>query len=169
MEKIGLFYSCNTKKTALAAKKISEEFDHKLEHVNVESLTEKNFSAYRNMILGVSTWFDGELPNYWDEFIPALEDIDLNGKVVAIFGNGNQKGYPENFVDGIGIMADLIEKQGGRLVGFTSAKGYEFESSRALRGEQFIGLALDYENQAAQVNVKIKKWVEQLKKEFDME
>ena len=122
--------------------------------------------SYNNMILGVPTWFDGELPNYWDEFVPALEDLDLKGKTVALFGNGNQKGYPENFVDGVGIMASLLESRGARLIGFTSTKGYTFESSQALRGDQFTGLALDFENQGSQINGKIKKWVDQLKKEF---
>jgi flavodoxin I len=164
--KIGLFYSFNTNKTSQAAKKIGEEFGDAVVHVNAETLTEKEFLAYDNMILGVPTWFDGELPNYWDEFVPALEDIDLEGKTVAVFGNGNQKGYPENFVDGIGIMADLLESRGARLIGFTPVKGYAFESSKALRGDQFTGLVLDFENQATQIGPKIKKWVEQLKEEF---
>lgn len=166
MKKIGLFYSFNTNKTSQAARKIGEEFGDTAVHVNAETLTEKEFLSYGNLILGVPTWFDGELPNYWDEFVPALEDLDLKGKTVAIFGNGNQKGYPENFVDGVGIMANLLESRGARLVGLTSVQGYTFESSQALRGDQFTGLALDFENQAAQINGKIKKWVEQLKKEF---
>jgi len=167
MKKTGLFYSFNTNKTSQAARKIGEEFGDAAVHVNAETLTEQEFLAYDNMILGVPTWFDGELPNYWDEFVPAIEDLDLKGKTAAVFGNGNQKGYPENFVDGIGIMANLLESRGARLVGFTSSKGYQFESSQALRGEQFSGLALDFENQASQINTKIKKWVEQLKKEFE--
>jgi flavodoxin I len=167
MKKIGLFYSFNTNKTSQAARKISEEFEKgQIDHVNAESLTEKEFLSYENMILGVPTWFDGELPNYWDEFVPALEDLDLKGKTVALFGNGNQKGYPENFADGVGIMANLLESRGARLIGFTSAEGYEFESSQALRNNKFAGLALDFENQASQINGKIKKWVEQLKQEF---
>ena len=166
MEKIGLIYSFNTNKTSLAAKKIGEEFGDAVVHVNAETLTEKEFLSYKNIILGVPTWFDGELPNYWDEFQPALEDLNLKGKTIAIFGNGNQKGYPENFLDAVGIMADLVENRGAKLVGLTSAKGYEFESSRALRGDAFAGLALDFENQGNQINNKIKKWAEQLKKEF---
>jgi hypothetical protein len=35
-----------------------------------------------------------------------------------------------------------------------------------VRGDQFCGLALDFENQASQINGKIKKWAEQVKKEF---
>jgi flavodoxin I len=167
MKKIGLVYSFNTKKTSQAARKIGEEFGNSVKNVNAETLDEKEFLAYDNLILGVPTWFDGELPNYWDEFVPTLEDLDLRGKTVAIFGNGNQKGYPENFVDGIGIMAGIVESRGAKLVGFTPVKGYEFESSQALRGDQFSGLALDFENQSSQINSKIKKWVEQLKKEFN--
>jgi flavodoxin I len=166
MKKIGLFYSFNTNKTSRAARKIGEEFGDDVVHVNAETLTEQEFMSYNNMILGVPTWFDGELPNYWDEFVPALEDLDLRGKTVAIFGNGNQKGYPENFIDGVGIMANLLESRGAHLVGLTSAKDFVFESSKALRGEMFSGLALDFENQASQINQRIKKWVEQLKNEF---
>jgi flavodoxin I len=166
MKKIGLFYSFNTNKTSQAARKIGEEFGDVVVHVNAETLTEQEFLSYDNIILGVPTWFDGELPNYWDEFVPAIEDLDLKGKTIAIFGNGNQKGYPENFIDGVGIMADLLESRGAHLVGFTSAKDFVFESSRALQGELFSGLALDFENQAPQINQKIKKWVEQLRQEF---
>lgn len=169
MSKIGLFYSFNTKKTSQTARRIIEAFGESLiQPVNVETLTEKEFMAFENMILGVPTWFDGELPNYWDEFVPALEDLDLKGKKVAIYGAGDQKGYPENFVDAVGIMAGLIEKQGGKLVGFTSAEGYTFEQSTALRGDQFCGLALDFENQAGKNKDRISKWTEQLKQEFNI-
>jgi flavodoxin I len=167
MKKIGLLYSFNTNKTSQAARKIGEEFAaDQITHVNVETITQKEFLSFSNLILGVPTWFDGELPNYWDEFVPALEDMDLKGKTIAIFGNGNQTGYPENFIDGVGIMADLLEARGAAMIGFTPAKGFEFESSKALRGELFAGLALDFENQASQINSKIKKWAEQLKREF---
>ena len=122
--------------------------------------------SYEFLILGVPTWFDGELPNYWDEFVPAIEDMDLKGKTVAIFGNGDQKGYPENFVDGIGIMAEILEKRKAKIVGFTSVEGYEYESSKAQRGNTFAGLALDFENQRKLNKDRITKWVGQLKKEF---
>jgi flavodoxin I len=167
MKKIGLIYSFNTNKTSQAARKIGDEFEAgQVEQVNAETISEKEFLSFDNLILGVPTWFDGELPNYWDEFVPALEELDLKGKTIAVFGNGNQKGYPENFLDAVGIMADLLESLGAKLVGFTSVKGYEFEHSRALRGEQLAGLALDFENQGSQINTRIKKWVEQLKQEF---
>lgn len=137
-----------------------------IEKINAETVTGEHIRSFDNLIFGVPTWFDGELPNYWDEFVPELEDMTLKGKKIAVFGNGDQKNYPENFVDGIGMMADLLESKGAMIVGLTSVKGYDFESSKALRGDKLVGLALDFENQPRQNKERIAKWAEQLKKEF---
>ncbi len=167
MNKTAIIYSFNTKKTGKIATQIREGFnDPNIEMVNAEELTEELFLSYENLIMGVPTWFDGELPNYWDEFVPALEDLDLTGKKVALFGLGDQKGYAENFLDGVGLMATILEAQGASLVGLTSIQGYEFESSRAVRDEHFLGLAIDYENQGSMNKQRIAAWIEQLKKEF---
>ena len=167
MNKTAIIYSFNTKKTGKIATQIQEGFqDDKIEMVNAEELTEELFLSFEQMIMGVPTWFDGELPNYWDEFVPALEELDLTGKTIALYGLGDQKGYPENFLDGVGIMAAILEAQGAILVGYTSIEGYEFESSRAVRNDQFLGLAIDYENQGSMNKQRIAAWIEQLKKEF---
>ncbi len=167
MKKTAIVYSFNTKKSAKIAEKIKEEFnDESIEMVNAEEITEDEFASFDQLILGVSTWFDGELPNYWDEFVPALEDMDLKGKKIAIFGLGDQKGYPENFQDGMGLMAEILEEKGAKIVGFTSTEGYTYERSRAERGDQFTGLSLDLENQSSKTNSRITEWIKQLKNEF---
>ena len=167
MKKTAIIYSFNTKKTGKVAERIREAFNSdKVEMVNAEDLTEEVFISYDQIIIGVATWFDGELPNFWDEFIPALEDLDLKDKKIALYGLGDQKGYPENFLDGMGIMAGILEDRGASLVGFTSVEGYEFESSRAQRGDQFTGLAIDYENQGSMNKERVEAWVEQLNREF---
>ena len=95
MKKTAIFYSFNTKNSSKVAEKIKKAFgESELETINTEELTEEQFLVYDNLILSVPTWFDGELPNYWDEFVPALEELDLKGKKIAIFGLGDQKGYP---------------------------------------------------------------------------
>jgi flavodoxin I len=168
MKKIGLFYSFKTVKTAQIAKKIAENFDNdKFEEFNAEDVTEEQFLKHDNLIIGCPTWFDGELPSYWDEFVPALEDVDLKGKKVAIFGNGDQKGYPENFIDAVGVFAGILEKQGAEIVGFTSTSGYSFESSKAQRGDKFCGLAIDFENQAKMSKKRVEEWSNQINKEFN--
>lgn len=167
MKKIGIIYSFNTVKTAKIADKIKDAFGSAdLEMVNAEEIGPAKFLSFDNLILGVPTWFDGELPNYWDEFVPDLEDLDLKGKKIALFGLGDQKNYGENFVDGIGVMASVLENAGASIVGYTSVEGYHFEASKAQRGDRFVGLAIDYENQGLKNKERVAAWVELLKKEF---
>lgn len=167
MEKISLIYSFNSNKTAKVAEKIKEAFgDDTLEPINAETLTEEEFLKNKTAILGVPTWFDGELPNYWDEFGPILEDLNLKDRKFALYGLGDQKGYPDNFLDAVGLMTDILEKRGARIIGFTSTEGYNFGKSKAVRENKFSGLAIDFENQATQNSSRIKKWVEQLRKEL---
>lgn len=167
MSKIGLFYSFNTKNTSAAAELVQQGMGKtKVEVVNVEEATEDDFNKFDQFILGVPTWWDGELPNYWDEFLPAVEEDSLEGKTFAIYGAGDQKGYPENFVDAIGVMAEFIESRGGKVIGHVKNEGYEFDFSRALRGDEFVGLPLDFENQKDLNESRIKAWTTQLKKEF---
>lgn len=168
MSKTGIFYSFNSNKTAKAAEKIIEEFgaDFNIVLVNAEELTEELFLSFNNMVLGVPTWFDGELPNYWDEFVPALEDLNLKGKTIAIFGLGNQVEYPENFGDAVGIMADLVQKRGAKLIGSTSTDGYTYESSKAELNGKFMGLLLDAETQPRLSKDRIINWVAELKTQF---
>ena len=137
-----------------------------MEMINVEEVTSDQFQQYDNLICGTATWFDGELPNHWDEFVPDIEDMKLKGKTIALFGLGDQKGYPENFLDGMGILAEILEAQGAKIVGFTSTEGYAYESSRAERGDQFCGLGIDYESQGNKNKERVNAWVEKLKLEF---
>lgn len=167
MKRIGLFYGSATAKTAAAAGKIKAAFTGvNVDVVPVEEAGKVAFEMYDYIIAGTSTWFDGELPTYWDEFMPEVDTLNLKGKKVAVFGLGDQKKYPDNFVDGIGTLARALEARGATLVGFTSAEGYSFEKSTALRKGLFMGLALDVENQNNLTDERILQWVGQLRKEL---
>ena len=149
MKKIGLFYATKAERTSWVAEKIQKEFgEDKIEVVPIEQAWQNDFAAYDCFIVGASTWFDGELPTYWDELLPELRTMKLKGKKVAIFGLGDQIRYPENFADGIGLLAEV------------------FEGDEALRGEQWCGLVVDLDNQSEQAEKKIKAWCQQVKKEF---
>jgi flavodoxin I len=168
MEKIAIVYSFNSTKSAIIASKIANSFGHlPIEKINVESCTGREFSLYNRLVLCVPTWFDGELPNYWDEFLPALENFDFTGKKIALFGLGDQKNYPENFCDAVGILSEFFEMKGAQIVGYTSPEGYSFESSKALKNNKLTGLLLDQENQSKLTDKRIEMWVKQLELEFD--
>ncbi len=167
MSKTVIIYSFHTQKSKKVAEKIIEAFGkNNIIAVNAEELTVEVFEKNNHFILSSPTWFDGELPNYWDEFVPDLEEMDLKNKTFAVFGLGDQKGYPENFCDAIGILVEILEKCGAKIIGHTSVEGYTFESSRAQRGDKFLGLLLDQENQGRLTQTRVDKWVEQIKKEM---
>jgi len=167
MKKIGLFCGTNAIKTVTVAKKILETFNSTdIDLISIEEAWQKDFEAYDCIIAGTSTWFDGELPSYWDEFMPKLRTMDLKDKKVAIFGLGDQVNYPDNFVDGIGFLAEAFKSAGAKIVGFTSMEGYQFNQSQALNADRFSGLALDLENEPDKTDKRISDWVNELKKEF---
>lgn len=167
MKKIGLFYATKADKTSWVADKIRQELGKDAEPVAVENAWQNDFEAYDNLIVGASTWFDGELPTYWDELLPELRTLKLKGKKVALFGLGDQVRYSENFADGLGILAEAFEQAGATLVGFTSSEGYSFDRSRALRdGDRWCGLVIDLENQSELTDRRIKEWCKQLKAEL---
>ncbi|WP_321332489.1 flavodoxin [uncultured Bacteroides sp.] len=166
MKKIGLFYGASTVRTAAIAQKIQEAFgEPKPDLVPVENAWEKEFEKYDHLIVGTATWFDGELPSYWDEMVPELKSLDLKDKKVAIFGLGDQANYPDNFVDGIGLLADAFETAGAAIVGLTSPEGYTFNHSQAVKEGKLLGLAIDVDSQPEKTDERVTNWVAQLKKE----
>ena len=109
--KTGLFYGTGTEKTTFVANKIRKAFgEDQIDIIPIESAWKRDFEAYDHIIAGTSTWFDGELPTYWDEIIPELVTLDLKNKKVAIFGLGDQTNYPDNFADAVGTG-----RPGGRI------------------------------------------------------
>lgn len=166
MKTIGLFYCAGKATSAIGQKLKAALGDYKIELIPIETVKKSDFEAYDNIIMGVYTWFDGELPASWDEVVPELKTIDMQKKRVAIFGLGDQQNYSDNFVDGIGILAGIVKSNGATLVGLTSIEEYVFDKSTAVCDNQFLGLALDVDNEPDKTDERIKRWVEQLKKEL---
>ncbi len=121
---------------------------------------------YRTLVLvcstlGRNTW-EMEQKDPWSSFLPRMQRLRLQGRKVAIVGLGDHVSYPNNFVDGMGILADIVEKLGGRLIGETETRDYVFNDSRALRGEKFIGLPLDEDYEADKTEERINRWLKNI-------
>lgn len=161
MQKTAIICSFNTIKSKRIADLILKHLgEDKAELVNAEELTAEQFKSYKKAILSTPTWFYGELPNYWDEFMPAIEDEDLSGHTYMIYGLGDQKKYPYNFVDAIGVMARFLEERGATLTGFVKNEGYNFSESKALRPDgTFYGLPLDDDNEAEKTDERVAGWL----------
>lgn len=172
MTPIGLFYGTDTGFTKIVTDQMRQEFDAvapdllTIHDVADEPVT--NMLDYEYLIVGCPTWNVGQLQDDWDNQFIHLDDLDLTGKKIAIFGLGDQYGYPESFCDAIGILGRKFIARGAELVGFTSTYGYEFTHSESVAGELFMGLVLDDENESEKTPGKIEDWVWQLVDEFDL-
>lgn len=167
MSNIGLFLGSTTGKTEYVAELFQKKLDDDVVTLhNIFDTADSDFEDYQYIVIACPTWNIGELQSDWEGYFPELDNIDFSGKKVAYFGTGDQVGYPDNFMDALGILEEKISERGGTTVGYWSTDGYDFNESRALRDGKFVGLALDEDNQSEMTEERIKAWVAQLKKEF---
>ncbi|MDB2442699.1 flavodoxin [Flavobacteriales bacterium] len=170
MEKIGLFYGSDTGNTETIALKIRDKISKEnVFVVDMYDASVEEFAKYDKIILGLSTWHDGQLQSDWDTFFEEFKEVDFTGKTVAIFGLGDQYVYCDYFIDGVGIIGEVVLNNGGEIVGKWSTEGYEHTESKAETEEGlFLGLALDEDNQFDQTDDRVDAWVAQIKKEFPL-
>jgi len=168
MAKIGLFYATDTGNTRKVAKKIKKMFgdDAEITPYNVTKATAEDLQSYEAILFGTPTLGDGELPETLEAFMPELEKVDFSGKTVALFGLGDQVGYPDEFVDALGILYKKLKKLNATIIGSWPTEGYEFKKSRAVVDGEFVGLVIDQDNQDDQTDERVEDWVEQVKPEL---
>jgi len=165
--KTKIIYGSDTGNTEVIAEELVKLLgEHEV--LTVDELEESDWGGNELYILGIPTWYDGELQSDWEDYFEEFKKVDFTGKSVAVFGLGDQIGYDEWFCDGIGILAEVVEKNGGKVIGNWPTDGYEFESSKAVMNTNntFYGLCIDEDNQPELTQERLKKWVEQLKNEY---
>ena len=133
MVTIGLFYGSDTGCTDDITKDLVSFWDQdNIQVTEISDALKEDLEAYSILILGLSTWYDGDLQSDWEAFFDTFKEIDFSGKKVAIYGLGDQVGYGEYFVDGIGILAKVVIDNGGEIIGKWSTQGYRFTASEAI-------------------------------------
>lgn len=172
MQKIGLFYGSTDGHTTEMATRILDEFQSRelavVETYDVAEFYLDEMLAYDYLILGIPTWDTGQLQRDWEEVFDEFDALDLSGKMVAVFGLGDQHDYANTFVDAIFFVADKVRERGATLVGTWPTLGYDYERSWAIENDHFLGLVLDEVNQPEQSDLRIRVWVQQLAVEFQL-
>ncbi|OVZ87299.1 flavodoxin FldB [Yersinia frederiksenii] len=168
--KIGLFYGSSTCYTEMVAEKIRDILGEDLVDLhNVKDASPHLMEEYSILILGIPTWDFGELQEDWEAIWPQLTQLNLKGKIVAMYGMGDQFGYSEWFLDALGMLHDHIAPLEVKFIGFWPIDGFEFTSPKPLSadGKHFVGLALDEVNQYDLSEERIEQWCEQILLEMD--
>lgn len=166
---VGLLYGSSTCYTEMAAERIAAALDgFQVELLDLARVPLRRANDYPLLILGIPTWDFGELQEDWERVWPQLAEIDWPAKTVALFGLGDQDGYPQWFQDALGYLAREVVARGARLVGLWPAAGYRFADSQALTedGRHFLGLALDEISEFELSEQRIRTWCAQLAAEL---
>lgn len=168
---IGLFYGSSTCYTEFVGEKIAKAFGTSLVDIHkVGEVPLNETRHYSSLIFGIPTWDYGELQEDWEENWSDIESLNLQNKKVALYGVGDQLGYPEWFLDAMGYLHDKVVLQGAEVVGYWPNMGYQFAASQALTPDKqyFVGLAIDEENQFEMTDERIDAWVKDLKIAFQL-
>ncbi|MDT3664405.1 MAG: flavodoxin [Anaerobiospirillum sp.] len=170
MKQIGLFYGTYTGTTGNIAKRIAKELGEDKVAVHNICCEGDKMADYPLLIIGTSTWSVGALQEDWNNFMPKLENMNFEGKIVALFGTGDQVNYPDTFLDGMGMLYETFQFRGAKFVGFWPTKGYDFTSPLPLYNhDNFVGLALDEDNQPELTDQRIKEWCALIRPAFGLE
>ena len=152
MGTVGIFFGTDSGNTRRVAKDIATILGPSVaaKPVNIRNATVTDLLAYDVLILGIPTYGDGQVPGLstgnatesWEEFLPTLIGEDFTGKIIAIYGLGNQKGYPDEFIDAVYYLHDQFDSCGATLIGAWPTEGYNFKKSKAVEGDHFFRLGV---------------------------
>ena len=153
MKKMGIIYGSSTGTCESIAQTIAEKLGvASVDVIDASKITTEKVGGYDILLLGTSTWGDGELQDDWYDAIKTVKTADLNGKIVALFGCGDSESYCDTFCDGC------------TFVGAVPADEYSYSSSIAVIDGKFVGLALDDVNESGKTEERINNWIEEIKK-----
>jgi len=171
MSKIGIFFGSSSGVTRGAAELLQEQLPGS-ELIDMEEDYDgiDQFDDYDVLILGSSTWGQGDPQRDWVDALYELDNDrpDMSGKKVAFFGAGDQKTHGEHFLSALGKMHDLFVSLGATSYGFTPTSGYDYEFSLAEKEGKFCGLGIDDVNQEDLTEERVVGWASQLKSEMGL-
>ena len=167
-KKIGIFYGSTTGTTEAVANKIAEKLGVATADIHdVSKMTAELANSYDVLVLGTSTWGDGELQDDWYDGVNTLKGINLANKIIALFGCGDSESYSDTFCDGMGVLYEDLKGSGCKFIGSVPTGDYTFSSSVSVEGDKFVGLAIDDVNESDKTDERIASWTTLLKSIID--
>ena len=162
MKKTAIFYNSITGGAREIAAALASALKGETDALDINDVDNVDLSKYGLVVLGASTWNVGE-SDEWDDFLAKLDPGAIGEVTFALYGLGDQREFPDHFLDTMGMLYDRLMDLGATLIGQTETAGYAFRGSAAVVDGHFVGLAIDQENQPEMTPVRLKSWVERLR------
>ena len=158
MKRIGIFYGSTTGTTKEVAHQIAKALDVAESDIHdVADVAPSAVAPYDVLVLGSSTWGNGDMQDDWYDFADGLQAIDLKGRKIALFGCGDEN-MSETFCNAVGDMYDRLKDTGAEFIGAFNVDGYDFNHTNAMRDGQIIGLLIDDVNHSDMTPGRIRDW-----------
>lgn len=115
MSQILLLYGTTTGNTQVVATKIQQLLSQANHQVNLKNVSETDVNELQNytqLVVGCSTWDDGQLQADMKDFLDKLNasQVSLSGKKIALFALGDS-GYPQ-FCASAELLQQAFIKEG---------------------------------------------------------
>lgn len=163
MKKIGIFYGSTTGYTADVANRIAKALGVEMKDVyDVANAEPSKLGDYDIIILGSSTWGNGDLQENWEDFIQGAEAMCLKGKEIAIFGLGDEN-FSDTFCAAIGEIYRRMQSTEATFIAPFNADGYDYSECGAFVDGKCVGLVLDEVNHSDLTDERIAQWVKEIK------
>ncbi|MDE6196299.1 MAG: flavodoxin [Muribaculaceae bacterium] len=163
MKNIGIFYGSTTGTTADIARRIAQLLGVPDADVHdVADTAPDRLGDYSTLILGSSTWGNGDLQDDWYDFIDGAGALDLSDRQTALFGCGDET-MSDTFCNAVGKLYEGLRKTGTKFIGEFPAEGYSFNASLAADGKLMRGLVLDEVNHPELTDRRLRQWTDILK------
>lgn len=158
--KTGIFYGSTTGATADIARRIARALGVGESDIHdVARTAPAVLGDYGRLVLGSSTWGNGEVQDDWYDFLDGAEALDLRGKSIAIFGEGDET-MTDTFCAAMSVIRRRLADTGATFRGEFPATPYSFHTSPSLLPDgNMLGLALDNVNHPELTDARIAEWV----------
>ena len=159
-----LFFGTQTGTTEGVAELIQKNLSTLVSEIKcIQFAKKEELEACDFLVLGGSTWGDGELTDDWLDFFPQMDQISFAGKKVALFALGDQVGYSYNFASAMRVLYEKVKERGAEVLACRiSREGFEFDHSESIVDGHFVGLVVDEVNEPELTDARVKTWAQQV-------
>ncbi len=119
MGKTIIIYGSTSGNTEIAAAWVSEALFSagvKADLFNAAEIAPESVKPYDLVILGSSTWGQGDLQDDFAEFYDGMTPTVFGGKKVAVFGCGDSGMFPDNFCQAVDTIEEKAKECGATIV-----------------------------------------------------
>ncbi|MDE6171339.1 MAG: flavodoxin domain-containing protein [Duncaniella sp.] len=166
MKKIGIFYGTTTGTAKEIAEYIAAELGVSESDINDVSQTAPSRVAdYDVLVIGASTWGDGDLQEDMDTWLDGVGMLDLRDKEVAIFGCGDES-MSDTFCNSVGKIYHRLHDAHPEFIAPFNNEGYDYNHSESDVKGMIVGLCIDNVNHDDETFSRVREWCSIIKSEI---